>query len=110
MIKLNELYNLLKTSGLKVVYDDFTGQKDETPKLPFISYYVVQSTPIPSDNVVISEPVDVMIELYTEKKDLKLEKRIKDILTENKIYYESSGGSNPERGLHIEYIEINILQ
>ena len=40
MIKLTELKSILETSGLKVVYDDFDGQKDETPRLPFISYYV----------------------------------------------------------------------
>lgn len=109
MIKFNELYQTLKSSGLTVVYDDYQGQKDSTPTLPFISYYVTESTPISSDNIVTAEPLDVTIELYTQKKDLELEKKIKSILTESELYYECSGGSNPERGLHIEYFEINIL-
>lgn len=109
LIKLTELKSILETSGLKVVYDDFTGQKDETPRLPFISYYVTNSTPVGADNIVISEPVDITIELYTEKKALSLEKKIKSILTDNGIYYECVGSSNPERGCHIEYIQINIL-
>ena len=109
MIKLKELKSILDELGINVVYDDFQGSKELTPHIPFISYFVEKSTPTAADNVVFSESVDVMIELYTNKKDLALENKLKKILTKNGIYYESQSSSNPEKNLHIEYIQINIL-
>ena len=91
---LTELAQALNSLGYPVAYSHF--KSAETP--PFICYLVTDSDTFTADDKPIHESVNVDIELYTTKKDLAVEKKIKDLLTRNELswsyvetYIESEG-------------------
>lgn len=78
---LNELAQGLKTLGYPVAYSHF--KSAQSP--PFICYLVTDSDTFSADNKPINEITNVDIELYTSKKDLTAEKKIKDFLKEKEL-------------------------
>lgn len=91
---LTELAQQLVTLGYPVAYSHFTSAK--TP--PFICYLVTDSDTFNADDTVLHESINVDIELYTSKKDLVAENKIKTLLKENElpwdyveIYIQSEG-------------------
>lgn len=91
---LTELAQALNGLSYPVAYSHFKGA--ETP--PFICYLVTDSDTFSADDKPIHEMVNVDIELYTAKKDLTAEKKIKDLLTQKELswsfvetYIESEG-------------------
>lgn len=83
---LQELNNILKLTGFEVAYSHF----NSTKKTPFITYLVNGSSNFFADNKVYKKIENIKIELYTSKKDLKVEKKLEDLLDENEIPYECS--------------------
>lgn len=83
---LSELNNSLKKLGFPVSYSHFA--EGHTPKCPYIVLRGMGTDNFSADGIVYHEIEDVDIELYCEKKDPIVEKRISDFLTKNKIYYE----------------------
>lgn len=81
MITLEELAQKLKKLGYPVAYSHFKSVK--TP--PFICYLIENGDTFSADNTVLSESTYVDIELYVVNKDLNAEKKIKDMLKENKL-------------------------
>ncbi|MEY9980472.1 hypothetical protein [Lysinibacillus sp. RC79] len=81
MITLDELAQKLKILGYPVAYSHFKSPK--TP--PFICYLVENSDTFSADNTVLSKSTYVNIELYVANKDLVAEKKIEDMLKENKL-------------------------
>ncbi len=69
---LNNVYNLLKTTGFPIAYRAF--KTPQTP--PFICYLVAYSKTIPADGEVYLKSDVVQIELYTSKKDLVAEEKL----------------------------------
>ena len=82
----DELYNLLKSTGLPVAYHHFKNP----PNLPYIIYLFTYSDNFGADNKVYSKISNYLIELYSDKKDLVNEKLIEDLFDNNNIYYEKS--------------------
>ena len=82
----NELYNLLKSTGLPVAYHHF----NEPPGLPYIVYLFTFSENLGADNKVYQKIDNYQIELYSEKKDLAREQLIENLFDENDIYYDKS--------------------
>lgn len=109
MFNLEGLYTELREINIPVVYDDFTGSKIDTPRLPFISYYVQSTTPIPADNTVYVELENVVIELYTSQRNRELEKKIKNILTENGIVYDATYSRLEDEEISVAYFEFQLL-
>jgi len=56
-------------------------------KLPFICYIDVGSSDFHADNSSYVEGTMIDIELYTDKKDLEAEQKIKELLKSNKLTY-----------------------
>ena len=81
-----ELYNLLKSTGLPVAYNNFK----TAPSLPYIVYLFTYSDNFGADNKVYSKISNYLIELYSEKKDLGSEQLLENIFDENDIYYDKS--------------------
>ncbi|WP_020059102.1 hypothetical protein [Bacillus sp. 123MFChir2] len=82
---LAELLNILKATGYPVAYSHFT--TTQTP--PYICILVDGSSNMMADNKVYHEINDINIELYTIKKDLVAEAKLKNVLNEHEIPYES---------------------
>jgi len=82
----NELYNLLKSTGLPVAYHHF----DEPPSLPYIVYLFTFSDNLGADNKVYQKINNYQVELYSEKKDLESEQLLENVFDENDIYYDKS--------------------
>lgn len=82
----NELYNLLKSTGLPVAYHHF----DEPPNLPYIIYLFTYSSNFAADGKIYKRFDNYQVELYSEKKDLESEQLIENLFDENDIYYDKS--------------------
>ena len=78
---LPELAQKLNDLGYPVSYSHF--KSAQVP--PFICYLVVDGDTFSADDTVLLESIYVDIELYTVNKDLIAEKKIKDMLKENKL-------------------------
>lgn len=78
---LTELAQKLNSLGYPVAYSHFSTAK--TP--PFICYLVTDSDTFSADNTVLHETINVDIELYTSKKDLVAENKIKELLKQNEL-------------------------
>ena len=82
----NELYNLLKSTGLPVAYHHF----EEPPSLPYIIYLFTYSSNFAADSKIYHKTNNYQVELYSNKKDLTSEKLIEDAFDNNDIYYDKS--------------------
>ncbi|MEN3130379.1 hypothetical protein [Bacillus albus] len=80
-----ELMNILKATGYPVAYSHFT----EATKLPYICFLVDDSPHMVADNKVHQKINDIHIELYTTKKDVKVEEVLENILDKYEIPYHS---------------------
>lgn len=79
---------ILEELGLPFAYDHFA--EGESPETPFICYLSPGSDNFAADGKVYYKINEFHIELYTDYKDPKLEKRLEDILDGASIFYEKS--------------------
>jgi hypothetical protein len=98
-----ELQQLLEQTGFPVIYSHF---KNQPPSIPYICCRTVGTENFFADNVIFQEVIPVDIELYTEKKDLIAEKKIKEVLQANKINYEMV----PEIFINTEQLFLNTFE
>lgn len=83
---LEELYLILKNTGLPVAYSHFNQKKSP----PYITYLSAYSSNFIADNKVYKKSNNIQIELYTKYKDLEVEKKLEDLLDENEVVYETT--------------------
>lgn len=102
-MKHRDLLILLKKVGIPVAYDHFPDNKKMEP--PFMAYREQAPDNFKADNKVYSAFFNYEIELVTIKKDLDLEDKISNLLTENDIPYEKPDEiwDNEEKIYHIFY-------
>lgn len=84
---LPELKKILEQLKLPITYLKWA--VGQVPALPYIVYYADEDVGFFADDIVYYEGYAVTIELYTEKKDMELEERVKELLRENHIAYET---------------------
>jgi hypothetical protein len=91
MIGLTELKTILEeATGIPVAYSHFKQSDNEpVPPPPFITYLVVSSSNFMADNKVYKQLQDIEIELYTDRKDINVEKKIEAALQEHEIPFET---------------------
>ena len=82
------LMNIINEIGLPFAYSHFA--EGESPTPPFLVYLFPKNKHFGADGVVFYKNTQIDLELYTDKKDLKLEEKIEEILDREKIYYEKS--------------------
>ena len=88
---LNDIYTILKATGYPVAYSHFTGTTTTPlPTPPYITYLSAYSSNLKADNRVYRKIDNLQIELYTNKKDLVVEKKLEDLLDTNEITYDST--------------------
>ena len=83
---LAELYQLLFRTGYPVTYSHFK----EAQEPPYICYLEVGTENFFADGKVFRKVIDVDIELYTSKKDLRAEEAIETMLNDNGIPWEAN--------------------
>lgn len=103
---LPELKELLKALGLPVAYLQWT--VGQVPELPYILYYSDEDNNFFADDVVYSDGYAVTVEVYSQNRDLELESRVKELLKENNISYESYGEFLKSEDMYLKAYEFNI--
>lgn len=100
-----QIYDLLKTLNIPVAYDHFNSNKEVT--LPFVVYRETGTDTFKADGITYYRPYSFEIELVTEKKDVALQQNIEELLTLNKIPYDSSDEVwDEEEKIYHNYYEI----
>ena len=81
---LEELYQTLQQLNLPIAYSHFKSPL----KPPYLVYLVEDTQNFGADNRVYHQIENLVIELYTSKKDIILEKKLEALLNEKEFYYE----------------------
>ena len=102
---LEELYLILKSTGLPVAYSHFNVRKSP----PYITYLSAYSSNFNADNRVYKKIDNIQIELYTKNKDLEVEKKLEDLLDENEIAYETTEGWIDSEKLFQKIYEVRLI-
>lgn len=97
------IYNLLKQLDIPVAYGHFESNKNVMP--PFLVYREISPETFKADGITYYRPFEFELELVTSIKDVALERRIEDLLTNNSIPYdiESEIWDETERIYHNFY-------
>ncbi len=82
----SELGDLLEQTGYPVVYRHWKS----TPKPPYIIYLYTDSDNFGADDKAYSKFDNYQIELYSDKKDVKAESRLEEVLDSADLFYEKS--------------------
>lgn len=77
-MKIEDIFKLLKTTGLEVAYNSFPDSNCPTP--PFIVWRCGEQDNFFADNRTYQETQTIYIELITIRKDLESERKIKKVL------------------------------
>ena len=85
---VEQLAAMLQETGIPFAYDHFA--EGESPEPPFICYLLPGSDNFAADGQVYFKINEVRIELYTDKKDVSVEKQVEDALDSRGIFYNKS--------------------
>ena len=82
------LVEMLQELKIPFSYDHFA--EGESPEPPFICYLLPGSNNFAADGKVYFRINQVRIELYTDSKDLAVERKVEMVLDESGIFYNKS--------------------
>jgi hypothetical protein len=82
---MDKIITILDELGLPFAYDHFT--EGEGPDPPFLCYRCPNSDNFAADGTVYFPITEIDIELYTDKKDPKIEKELEDLLVKSGIFF-----------------------
>ena len=85
---IENLVEMLQKIGIPFAYDHFA--EGESPDPPFICYLIPGSNNFAADGKVYFRINQVRIELYTDSKDLAVERKMEMVLDESGIFYNKS--------------------
>ena len=85
---IENLVEMLQKTGIPFAYDHFA--EGESPDPPFICYLIPGSNNFAADGKVYFRINQVRIELYTDSKDLAVERKMEMVLDESGIFYNKS--------------------
>lgn len=83
---MDKIISILEELGLPFAYDHFA--EGEGPDPPFICYRCPNSDNFAADGTVYFPIEEYGIELYTDRKDPKIEKKLEDLLIKGGIFFE----------------------
>jgi len=88
---ITKLVSILKETEYPVFYSHFNvTDSNPAPEPPYITYIFAGSANLYADNKVYKKIDNIQIELYTNIKDLQVEKKIEDLLNLDEIPYETN--------------------
>ena len=76
--------------------------------MPYIVYYADEDVGFYADDIVYYEEYAVTIEVYSTQKDLELESKIKKLLNDNQLPYESYESFLNSENMYLKAYEFNI--
>ena len=85
---MDKILSILNALGIAFAYDHFA--QGESPDPPFICYLIPGTNNFSADGVAYYKINQFNIELYTDLKDLSLERKIEEALDEASIFYNKS--------------------
>ena len=85
---IENLVEMLQEMKIPFAYDHFA--EGESPEPPFICYLLPGSNNFAADGKVYFRINQVRIELYTDSKDLSVERKVEMVLDESGIFYNKS--------------------
>ena len=85
---IDQLAAMLEGTGIPFAYDHFA--EGESPAPPFICYLLLGSDNFAADGQVYFRINEVRIELYTDKKDVSVERQVESVLDGRGIFYDRS--------------------
>ena len=85
---IENLVEMLQELKIPFAYDHFA--EGESPEPPFICYLIPGSNNFAADGKVYFRINQVRIELYTDSKDLAVERKMEMVLDESGIFYNKS--------------------
>ena len=85
---IENLVEMLQKTGIPFAYDHFA--EGESPDPPFICYLIPGSNNFAADGKVYFKINQVRIELYTDSKDLAVERKVEMVMDESGIFYNKS--------------------
>ena len=85
---MEELVQIIQEMKIPFAYDHFA--EGESPDPPFICYLIPGSDNFAADGKVYFRINQVRIELYTDSKDLAVERKVEMVLDESGIFYNKS--------------------
>lgn len=75
---LEDVMEILEETGYPIAYHHF--EEGQEPELPYIVYLSPQTENVMADGKTYIKIDELNVELYTEEKDLKAERRLEDVL------------------------------
>ena len=85
---IENLVEMLQELKIPFAYDHFA--EGESPDPPFICYLIPGSNNFAADGKVYFRINQVRIELYTDSKDLSVERKVEMVMDETGIFYNKS--------------------
>ena len=83
-----EVVQMVGEFGLPYAYDHFA--EGESPEPPFVVYLYPNSDNFAADGIAYFKKDRLHVELYTDSKDIDLEKQIEDVLDAHGFFYNKS--------------------
>ena len=83
---MEEVIKILKEIGIPFAYDHFAEGESASP--PFICYLTPGTDNFAADGIAYLKVNEINIELYTDFKDLSVERKVESVLDRFGIYYE----------------------
>ena len=80
-----EIAQLVKSIGLPCTYHHW--EKNDVPALPYIIFYEPSRNDFMADNTNYQKIVHLVIELYSDNKDIASESKVETVLEQNGIPY-----------------------
>lgn len=77
-MELKEIYSKLQQLGIPVAYQHF----NKPQNLPFVVYYEAGGTVEGADGYNLFRRTNIIVELYTAKKDFRLERKLEILFRE----------------------------
>lgn len=85
---MDKLIGILDELNIPYAYDHFA--EGEAPSPPFICYTIPASDNFAADGKAYFKINEINIEVYTDKKELDIEKQIEKVFDIHNIYYKKS--------------------
>lgn len=105
-MKYADLVEMLEEMNLPLAYHHF--EEGESPDPPFLLFRFPSEDTFAADDIVYISFPEVNVELYTDKKDPPLEKRLEEIFTRHEVYWSKSEVWIPSERMYEVLYELTI--